>query len=62
MSKDKTKINRDEMRPEYDLWNLKGKTRGKYVKRYWEELVIQEEDTMFKKGFCGEIDKSQKQS
>jgi hypothetical protein len=24
----------DELRPEYDLSKLKGKVRGKYVKRY----------------------------
>lgn len=46
MSKDKTKINKDEMRPEYDLSKLKGKTRGKYVERYREgtNLVLLESD------------------
>jgi len=30
----KNKLSKDEMRPEYDLSKLKGKTRGKYTERY----------------------------
>jgi hypothetical protein len=46
MSKDKTKINKGEMRPEYDLSKLTGKTRGKYVDRYRKgtNLVLLESD------------------
>ena len=34
MKKNKDKNNGDDMRPEYDLSQLKGKVRGKYVERY----------------------------
>lgn len=34
MKKDETE--EDELRPEYDLSQLKGRTRGKYVERYRE--------------------------
>ena len=46
MNKGKNKINGDEMRPEYDLSQLKGKVRGKYVKRYGEgtNLILLESD------------------
>lgn len=46
MNKNKNKIEDDEMRPEYDLSKLKGKTRGKYVERYREgtNLVLLESD------------------
>lgn len=45
MNKNKNIIE-DEMRPEYDLSKLKGKTRGKYVERYREgtNLVLLESD------------------
>lgn len=46
MNKDKKKQEDDEMRPEYDLSQLKGKMRGKYVERYNEStnLVLLESD------------------
>jgi hypothetical protein len=46
MNKDKNKISEDEMRSEYDLSELKGKVRGKYVKRYQAgtNLVLLESD------------------
>ena len=46
MSKDKTKNTEDEMRPEYDLSQLKGRIRGKYVERYQAgtNLVLLESD------------------
>lgn len=46
MNKDKTKIDDDEMRPEYDLSQLKGKVRGKYVERYkaGTNLILLESD------------------
>ena len=34
MSEENTKTSEDEMRPEYDLSQLKGRVRGKYVDRY----------------------------
>lgn len=34
MNKDKSNNENDEMRSEYDLSQLKGKVRGKYVERY----------------------------
>ena len=34
MKKAQKKIERDELRPEYDLSHLKGGVRGKYAKRY----------------------------
>jgi hypothetical protein len=34
MNKDKVEQLDDEMRPEYDLSQLKGRVRGKYVERY----------------------------
>ena len=34
MNKDKIEPLEDEMRPEYDLSQLKGRVRGKYVNRY----------------------------
>jgi hypothetical protein len=34
MNKDKVKLLEDEMRSEYDLSQLKGRVRGKYVERY----------------------------
>jgi uncharacterized DUF497 family protein len=44
--KDKTNIADDEMRPEYDLSELKGKVRGKYVERYQTgtNMVLLESD------------------
>lgn len=46
INKDKNKQKDDEMRPEYDLSQLKGKVRGKYVERYQKEtnLVLLEPD------------------
>jgi hypothetical protein len=46
MSKDKTKAEKDKLRPEYDLSKLEGKVRGKYVERYREgtNLVLLESD------------------
>ena len=46
MNKDKNKINGDEMRPEYDLSQLKGSVRGKYVERYQAgtNLILLESD------------------
>lgn len=34
MNEDKVEIEDDEMRPEYDLSQLKNRVRGKYVERY----------------------------
>ncbi len=34
MRKGKTKKNDDDLRPEYDLTELKGAVRGKYLARY----------------------------
>ena len=34
MNKEKINPSEDEMRPEYDLSELKGRVRGKYVERY----------------------------
>lgn len=34
MNEENTKTQEDEMRPEYDLSQLKGRVRGKYVERY----------------------------
>jgi hypothetical protein len=46
MNKDKTENLEDEMRPEYDLSELKGRVRGKYVERYQAgtNLVLLESD------------------
>ena len=46
MNKDKNRINVEEMRHEYDLSQLKGRVRGKYVERYQEgtNLVLLESD------------------
>lgn len=46
MNKDKTNIHEDEMRPEYDLSQLKGVVRGKYVERYkaGTNLILLESD------------------
>ena len=46
INKDKNKQKDDEMRPEYDLSQLKGKVRGKYVERYeaGTNLVLLESD------------------
>ncbi len=46
MNKDKTEPLEDEIRPEYDLSQLKGKVRGKYVERYraGTNLVLLESD------------------
>jgi hypothetical protein len=40
MNNDKKEISDNEMRPEYDLSKLKGRTRGKYVERYREETNL----------------------
>ncbi|MEZ5427884.1 MAG: hypothetical protein R2747_16560 [Pyrinomonadaceae bacterium] len=42
----KDKIENDEMRPVYDLSELKGRVRGKYAERYraGTNLVLLEED------------------
>lgn len=46
MKKDKIETPEDEMRPEYNLSQLKGKVRGKYVERYraGTNLVLLESD------------------
>ena len=46
MNKNKSGNTEDEMRPEYDLSQLKGKVRGKYVERYraGTNLVLLESD------------------
>jgi hypothetical protein len=46
MNKNKNKDLKDEMRPEYDLSQLKGRVRGKYVERYraGTNLVLLESD------------------
>ena len=46
MNKNKSGNLDDEMRPEYDLSQLKGKVRGKYVERYraGTNLVLLESD------------------
>ena len=46
MKKVEAKMEEDELRPEYDLSQLKGRVRGKYVERYREgtNLVLLEPD------------------
>jgi hypothetical protein len=46
MKKVEAEIEEDEMRPEYDLSQLKGRVRGKYVERYraGTNLVLLEPD------------------
>ena len=46
MNEENTKTSEDEMRPEYDLSQLKGRVRGKYVDRYraGTNLVLLESD------------------
>lgn len=46
MNKNKTENLEDEMRPEYDLSQLKGRVRGKYAERYQSgtNLVLLESD------------------
>jgi len=46
MNEDKTENFEDEMRPEYDLPQLTGRVRGKYVKRYraGTNLILLESD------------------
>ncbi|PYS78982.1 MAG: hypothetical protein DMF67_03330 [Acidobacteria bacterium] len=46
MKKVEAKPEEDELRPEYDLSQLKGRVRGKYVERYREgtNLVLLEPD------------------
>jgi len=46
MNKHKTENLEDEMRPEYDLSQLTGRVRGKYVERYQSgtNLVLLESD------------------
>ncbi len=46
MNEENTKPEQDEMRPEYDLSQLKGRVRGKYVDRYQAgtNLVLLESD------------------
>jgi len=46
MKKVEAKTEEDELRPEYDLSQLKGRVRGKYVERYREgtNLVLLEPD------------------
>ncbi len=46
MNKKKDKSSGDEMRPEYDLSQLKGRVRGKYVERYeaGTNLIMLESD------------------
>ena len=46
MKKVKTEVEEDELRPEYDFSQLKGRERGKYVERYQAgtNLVLLEPD------------------
>src|SRR2546421_7019293 len=46
MKKIESEIEQDELRPEYDLSQLKGRVRGKYVERYraGTNLVLLEPD------------------
>ena len=46
MKKVEPEVEEDELRPEYDLSQLKGRVRGKYVERYREgtNLVLLEPD------------------
>jgi hypothetical protein len=46
MKKVESEMEEDELRPEYDLSQLKGRTRGKYVERYraGTNLVLLEPD------------------
>jgi hypothetical protein len=46
MNEENTKTPEDEMRPEYDLSQLRGRVRGKYVDRYraGTNLVLLESD------------------
>jgi hypothetical protein len=46
MKKVESEIEQDELRPEYDLSQLKGRVRGKYVERYraGTNLVLLEPD------------------
>jgi hypothetical protein len=46
MNEENTKTSEDDMRPEYDLSQLKGRVRGKYVDRYQAgtNLVLLESD------------------
>jgi hypothetical protein len=46
MKKVKAEVKEDELRPEYDFSQLKGRVRGKYVERYGEgtNLVLLEPD------------------
>ena len=46
MRKVESEMEEDELRPEYDLSQLKGRVRGKYVERYREgtNLVLLEPD------------------
>jgi hypothetical protein len=46
MKKVESEMEEDELRPEYDLSQLKGRVRGKYVERYREgtNLVLLEPD------------------
>jgi hypothetical protein len=46
MKKVEAKTEKDELRPEYDFSQLKGRTRGKYVERYraGTNLVLLEPD------------------
>ena len=48
MNSNESKAPDDEMRPEYDLSQLKGKVRGKYVERYRSgtNLVLLESDVL----------------
>lgn len=46
MKKVESEMEEDELRPEYDLSQLKGRVRGKYVERYrgGTNLVLLEPD------------------
>jgi hypothetical protein len=46
MKKAESEAKQDELRPEYDLSQLKGRVRGKYVQRYREgtNLVLLQPD------------------
>ena len=46
MNEENIKTPEDEMRPEYDLSQLKGRVRGKYVERYrtGTNLILLESD------------------
>lgn len=55
MKKDETEAEEDELRPEYDLSQLKGRVRGKYAESYREgtNLTLLEPDEVIHPKFDG---------